>query len=206
MVMPKVIDISHWQGFPDMQRVRAAGVLALIHKATEGTAYKDPNRAKNCSAAIKAGIKVCTYHWLKPGETAVEQMMNYIRTINPVPGERVIIDYEEAGCDLVQLKIAVQYLISDPRRLQVTVYSGHLIKQQLGDRRDDFLAANTSLWLAQYTDGVPSWPKATWPRWSLWQYSESGAVDGIDGMAVDLDRFNGSDANLLKWIGPPQRA
>lgn len=204
--MPKVIDISHWQGFPDMQRVRAAGVLALIHKATEGTKNVDPNRAENCRAAIAAGIKICTYHWLKPGIDAVAQIAHYLRTVDPVPGERVIIDYEEAGCDLVQLKIAVQSLLADPRRLQVTIYSGHLLKQQLGTRRDGFLAENTSLWLAQYTDGTPTWPSGTWPRWSLWQYSESGAVDGIDGMAVDLDRFNGSDANLLKWIGPPVRA
>lgn len=202
--MVKCIDISHWQGHPDFRRVRASGVIAMVHKATEGAKYVDPNRAENCRAAIAAGIKICTYHWLKPGIDPVEQMAHYLRTIDPVPGERVVIDYEEAGCSLVQLKIAVQALLADPRRLQVTVYSGHLIKQQLGDTRDAFLAATTSLWLAQYTDGEISWPKATWPRWSLHQYSEKGSVDGIDGVAVDLDRFNGNDANLLKWIGPPQ--
>jgi lysozyme len=203
--MVKCIDISHWQGFPDFKKVRAAGVVAMIHKATEGTKYVDPNRARNCHGAVSNGIKVCTYHWLKPGADAVAQMAFYKNAVNPVPGERMIIDYEEEGCDLVQLKIAVQTLLADPRGLQVTVYSGHLLKQQLGTRRDAFLAENTSLWLAQYTTGTPTWPVATWPRWTLHQYSEHGTVDGIDGVAVDLNRFNGSEASLLKWIGPPQR-
>jgi lysozyme len=202
--MSKCIDISHWQGSPDFERVKAAGVLAVIHKATEGVKYVDPDRAPNCSRALRAGLKICTYHWLKPGPDPVEQMAFYLKTVNPVAGERVVIDYEEDGCNLTQLKIAVQALLADPRGLQITIYSGHLLKQQLGDRRDEFLARHTSLWLAQYTTDFKSisWPRGTWPRWTLHQYTDKGAVDGIDGN-VDLNRFNGGDNNLLRWIGPP---
>jgi lysozyme len=198
---PKCIDISHWQDFPDFEAVRAAGVIAMIHKATEGTGYTDPNRAKNCSAAVAAGIKVCTYHWLKPGNAA-DQMAYYLRVVDPVYGERVVIDYEEDGCTLDDLHAAVDALLNDPRDLQITVYSGHLLKEQLGSKHDSYLADNTDLWLAQYTTGTPSWPSNTYPQWALWQYSESGSVDGIDGSAVDLNRFNGSDAELLRWISP----
>lgn len=198
----KCIDISHWQGFPDFRKVREAGVIAMIHKCTEGTGYSDPNRRKNCSNAIKAGIKVATYHWLKPGNNAADQMEYYLDQLDPVPGERVVIDYEEDGCTLDMLKAAVQYLKDDPRDLQVTVYSGHLLKGQLGSKRDAFLAENTDLWLAQYTSVAPSWPTGTYSHWSLWQYSESGTMDGIENANVDLNRFNGSDEQLLKWISP----
>jgi lysozyme len=197
----KCIDISHWQDFPDFAKVRAAGVIALIHKATEGTSYVDPNRAKNISAALKVGIACTTYHWIKPGNAAA-QMAHYLKTIDPVPGERMVIDYEEDGCTLTDLKAAVQALLNDPRGLQITVYSGHLLKEQLGSTRDDFLAQHTDLWLAQYTTGTPDWPKGTYPQWTLWQYSESGKVDGVSGSAVDLNRFNGSDDRLLAWIKP----
>ena len=198
---PKCIDISHWQGFPDFAKVRAAGVIACIMKATEGMGFVDPNRARNFSAATKAGIKCCTYHWLKPGN-ARAQMAHFLATIDPVPGERMVIDYEEDGCTLADLKEAVQALLDDPRDLQVTVYSGHLLKGQLGGKHDAFLADNTDLWLAQYTTGTPSWPTGTYPQWTLWQFSESGTVDGVDGGAVDLDRFNGPDEALLGWISP----
>jgi lysozyme len=198
----KCIDISHWQGFPDFAKVKAAGVIAMIHKATEGTSYVDPNRAKNVSNAMAAGIACCTYHWIKPGNPK-QQIAHFLATIDPVPGERMVIDYEEDGCSLENdLKPAVQALLDDPRGLQITVYSGHLLKEQLGSRRDDFLAEHTDLWLAQYTTGTPTWPTATFPKWTLWQYSETGSINGISGSAVDLNRFNGTDAELLEWIKP----
>ena len=198
---PSCIDISHWQNFPDFDQVKASGVVAMIHKATEGSSYVDPNRAQNCAAATKAGIACATYHWLKPGNAA-EQIAFYLDTIEPVPGERVVIDYEEDGCSLDDLHEAVQALIDDPRRLRVTVYSGHLLKEQLGSAYDKFLADNTDLWLAQYTTGEPTWSEATYPNWTLWQYSEEGVVDGIDDTNVDLNRFHGSNENLVRWISP----
>jgi lysozyme len=198
---PKCIDISHWQGHPDFAKVRAAGVIACIMKATEGNSYVEPNRAHNYVAATKAGIKCCTYHWLKPF-SAKSQIAHYLATIDPVRGERVVIDYEEGACTLAVLKEAVQALLDDPRALQVTIYSGHLLKEQLGSKHDAFLAEHTDLWLAQYTTGTPTWPNATYPQWTLWQYSEKGSVSGINGTAVDLDRFNGPDDALLRWISP----
>jgi len=54
---PSCIDISHWQNFPDFEQVRAAGVVAMIHKATEGTSYVDPNRAINCINASNRLLK-----------------------------------------------------------------------------------------------------------------------------------------------------
>ena len=198
---PACIDISHWQNFPDFKKVRAASVVACIMKATEGTGFIDPNRAQNYINATRAGIACCTYHWLKPGN-AQEQIQFYLDTIDPVPGERMVIDYEEDGCTLDDLREAVQALLDDPRKPQVTVYSGHLLKEQLGDTRDGLLANHTDLWLAQYTTGEPSWPSATYPHWTLWQYSEEGQVDGIDGSEVDLNRFDGSDAELVRWITP----
>jgi lysozyme len=199
---PKCIDISHWQGSPDFGKVKAAGVIAMIHKATEGISYVDPNRSRNYVNATNAGISCCTYHWLSPGSDAKAQIAHYLATVDPVPGERMVIDYEEAGCTLAGLKEAVQALLDDPRELKVTIYSGHLLKQQLGSKLDAFLADHTDLWLAQYTTGTPSWPSNTYPQWTLWQYSERGLVDGITGSAVDLDRFNGPDDALLKWISP----
>lgn len=198
----KCIDISHWQDFPDFEEVAAAGVIAMIHKATEGTGYSDPNRGKNCSAAIRAGIAVATYHWLSPDADAASQMEYYLSVIEPVQGERVVIDYEEEGCQLSDLIEAVKFLKADPRDLQVSIYSGHLLKEQISGEKNEYLADNTDLWLAQYTTGTPTWPDETYPEWTLWQYSESGNIDGIYGSEVDLNRFNGSDAALLKWINP----
>jgi lysozyme len=197
----KCIDISHYQGRPNFQQVAASGVIAMIHKATEGIGYSDPDRAYNCSNALKAGIAVCTYHFLKHGNAA-GQMDYYLDDIEPQDGERVIIDYEDSSCTMNDLHEAVQRLLDYGHDLQITVYSGNLLKEQLGNSRDALLAENTDLWLAQYTSGTPSWPKGTYPIYSLWQYSDQGTIPGINDAKVDLNEFNGSDENLIKWIGP----
>lgn len=199
---PICIDISHWQDFPDFSEVAAAGVKGMIHKATEDVNYRDPNRATNCSNAIANGIAISTYHWLSPDSDAADQMKFYLDTIQPVNGERVVIDYEEDGCTLDDLKTAVEALMDINRSLGITVYSGHLLKEQLGNQHDSFLAENTDFWLAQYTSGQPSWPDETYPEWTLWQYSETGHVAGIDGGYVDLNNFQGNDQEFLEWISP----
>jgi GH25 family lysozyme M1 (1,4-beta-N-acetylmuramidase) len=203
MSAPVCIDISHWQDFPDFDEVAQAGVLGVIHKATEGTGYVDPNRAANLSNAKRAGLAIATYHWIKPGN-AKAQMNFYLDTIEPERGERVVIDYEEDGCSLDDLHEAVQTLLDAKLDLKITVYSGHLLKEQLGDDTDDFLAENTDLWLAQYTSNEDdiSWPDGTYDEWTLWQYSESGSLPGIYGSAVDMNNFNGSDEEFLLWISP----
>jgi lysozyme len=199
---PVCIDISHWQGYPDFNEVARAGVLGVIHKATEGTTYVDPNCARNCANALNAGLAIATYFWLKPGD-ARSQVEFYLSTIDPLPGERVVIDYEEDGCTLDMLREAVQALLDYALDLKITVYSGHLLKEQLGDDRDDFLAENTDLWLAQYSsESNITWPDGTYPDWALWQYSESGEVDGIDGALVDLNKFDGDGDDFLDWINP----
>src|SRR5262245_16875979 len=110
MTAPVCIDISHHQGFPDFDDVKAAGVLGVIHKATEGSTYVDPNRAENCSNALRAGLAIATYFWIKPGDGRAQAEF-YMETIEPQRGERVVIDYEEDGVTLDMLHAAVQALL-----------------------------------------------------------------------------------------------
>lgn len=131
-----------------------------------------------------------------------EQMDHYLEIVNPVEGERVVLDHEDEGVSLGQLKDAVEYLLQQRPDLQVTIYSGHLIKEQLGSNTDKFLTENTSLWIAQYTGAEePTWPYRVWPAWSLWQYTDKATAVGITGN-VDGNRWNGSDENLIRWFGP----
>ena len=202
------IDISHHQGSGiDFELVRESGVVAMIHKASEGTSMVDDMRASNIIAASKENIVCCTYHWISPGSDPVEQMKHYLNTVQPVRGERLVIDYEQEGCTIGQLKEAVQYLMDQKRDFQITVYSGHLLKEQIGGARDEFLAKNTDLWLAQYNDDPDeiTWPDETYATWTLWQYSETGKIPGIKDEYVDLNQFNGSDTELVRWMAPRGR-
>lgn len=200
--MSSIIDISHWQEITTMADIKAGGVLAVIMKCTQGTTYLDPTFKSRYRDAIKIGLPVSTYHYLDAGKDPALQMDWYLKNLQPRQGERVCIDYEAEGSTLSDLKKAVQRVMDARPDLQITVYSGHLIKQVLGDKYDALLADNTSLWIAHYTTNkAPTWPEATWPYWSLWQYTDKGSTKGIKGN-VDLNNFNGQDDNIAKWIGP----
>lgn len=201
MANPIVIDLSHWNPTPDWATLKANGTVGVIHKATEGTSYIDDTLFKRAGAAMAAGLCWSTYHFLKHGNVEA-QMAHYIKTIQPQKGERVCIDHEDADVTLEDLRRAVQYLLNVRPDLQITVYSGHTIKEQLGDNYDALLADNTSLWIAQYTTAAaPSWPKKTWPNWSLWQYTDKASVAGVSA-PVDGNKWNGSPDNLARWFGP----
>lgn len=197
----KLIDISHHQGRPNFSQVAQYGVLGMIHKATEGSGYVDPDRARNCSEALKNGIAVCTYHFLRPGNMA-QQMEFWADVVDPVPGERMVLDHEDAGVSIDDLHDCIKALQDMDLNIQITVYSGHVLKEQLGSYHDEFLANNTDLWVAHYGTSSPSWPSGTYETYSAWQYSDTGTIPGISDNYVDLNEFNGSDTNLVKWIGP----
>jgi lysozyme len=194
-----IVDLSHHNPEPNWAKLKAGGVVGVILKATEGTTYIDPTFGRRREAAKAAGLAVASYHFLKPGN-ASGQMLHYLNVLEPQPGERVVIDYEATGLKLADLHEAVEALAGQPLNLQITVYSGHLIKEQLGDDKDVLLADFTSLWIAQYGATV-KWPMGTWPVWSLWQFTDKANVPGI-GQPVDGNRFNGPASAAYRWLAP----
>lgn len=198
---PDVVDLSHHNPDPDWGKMLDAGVVGVILKATESTTYKDPTLYKRGSEARKAGLKVATYHFLRP-QPIKDQINHYLNVVNPVEGERMVLDHEDAGVSLEKLIDCFEYLQDRRPDVQLTLYSGHLIKEQLNGSRNVYLSENVSLWIAHYTTAkAPKWPKETWPAWSLWQYTDSAKVDGCP-KPVDGNRWNGSPGNLMAWFGP----
>lgn len=197
MASPLVIDLSHHNPEPVWEALKAIGVVGIIHKATEGTGFLDPTYRKRKAAAFAAGLCWSSYHFLKHGNIAA-QMDWYLGQAGAAAGDRVVIDYEDQACTLDDLHQAVQHILDERPDLQITVYSGHLLKGQLGSKRDALLADHTSLWLAQYAP-KPSWPTETYKFWSLWQYTDSASVAGISGK-VDANKWNGPLDKLPGWF------
>jgi lysozyme len=196
-----VIDLSHWNPTPDWAAIRKAGVVGVIHKATESTNYVDDKLFERARAALDSGLKWSTYHFMRPSPSITDQIAFYLKTIDPVEGERICLDHEDAGVSLDDLETCVEFVRTERPDLQVAIYSGHVIKEQLNGNRSEILAG-TSLWIAQYTsDSTPVWPTATWRTWSLWQWTDKETIPGISA-PVDGDRWNGDKASLLAWFGP----
>lgn len=197
-----VIDISHYQDDPDWPALKQ-NLAGVIFKCTEGSGYVDPTYARRRQACIAQSIPHATYHFLKPGPV-IGQINHYLNTLKPRPGERVILDHESDGFSLQDLMSAVKYLEADTRQLQITIYSGHLVKGQLGDNPNEVLA-RTSLWLAQYANS-PTYPTQVWSAWTLWQFTDKGTVPDVLHGPVDCNAFNGSRQNCINWLNPAVKA
>ncbi len=195
------IDVSHWQGKIDFTAIPES-VVGVIAKATEGTSYVDDMYAVNRAGALQAGFGFASYHYLHHGKVA-EQMAHYLSVAKPEPGERVVIDYEEADprVSIEDLKAAVDYLKSHRPDLEITVYGASMLTDDCVACTDLRFLDGTSLWAARYSEvNQPTVADPPWPYWSAWQFSDEGEVKGVDG-DCDVNQFNGSKAACQAWFG-----
>lgn len=202
MTNPLVVDISHWQSKVDFNALKAAGTIGVILKATQDVSYLDNTYIPRNEAALRAGLCTAPYHYLTKGDI-VKQMQFFVNKVVPDPGSRLIIDYEDKGLVVADLELAVKTLMDLAPDREITVYGANgFLGAQLNGRRNDLLANNTSLWVASYTTApspTVAGLKGTWPRWSLWQYSQDGIVDGVTGKC-DVNRWNGEAQTLAGWF------
>lgn len=199
-----VIDVSHWQGDwpgPDtpFEAMNNNGIVGVVLKATEGVAYVDPTYRERYDACYDNSVAVSSYHFLRHGSID-SQMQLFLDTVDPVQGERMVLDWEDPGVTLDELKQAAEYLLNDNRNLQVTVYaSSSFLTENVPDEPDEVLI-QTSLWVARYSDQEPYWPTQVWPTWSLWQCTDKFTLEGYG--PLDGNKFNGTVEGCMKWLAP----
>lgn len=182
-----VIDLSHHNGTRlDFKAAYTDGIRWVIHKATQGVRFVDPNYLRNREAATAAGLHWGAYHFAT-GDDPEQQVIHFLTTVGDVRGMLLALDLETnpAGSSM-SLTQARQFVLAMQNRTGrwPLLYSGVDIKRMLGNQRDPILA-NCGLWLAQYGP-KPVWP-ANWEHWTLWQYTdgtfgpEPHRVKGIGG-------------------------
>jgi GH25 family lysozyme M1 (1,4-beta-N-acetylmuramidase) len=200
-----VLDLSHHNGVESFAAIRKAGILGVIHKATESDDYTDPTYSQRRVDARHAGLLWGAYHFLRPGDMHA-QAQRFLKVAMPGNDDLICADHEDTGVSLDDLREFLAAIWTLTKRRAV-IYSGHVLKEQVGDTVIHWLKEH-QLWVAQYTSAPqPDWPKQIWPRYFLWQYTDKGAAPGVSG-DVDCNR-SGVDDHLLKaqWAGtaPPEK-
>lgn len=201
-----VIDISHHNGKSlNFNTAKADGIVGVIHKASQGTTGRDPMYKTNRKKVHDAGLLWGAYHFAT-GSDGVQQAINFLDAVGDPQGVLMVLDLEPnptgPSMNLIEAHAFVTH-VHDQTGRWPGLYSGHTIKELLGNNKDPLLA-NCWLWLAQY--GPTAVVPANWPTWTMWQYTD-GAVGGdpksVKGIGhCDRDKFNGSEANLRKlWAG-----
>lgn len=196
------IDLSHWQGSVSWSRVRSDGVTFAFMKATEGTTYSDPTLKTNWAGAESHGIYRSAYHFARPSiGSAARQAKFFVQKVGSFKGKGdlpPVLDLEATGgLSQSHLRRWVRIWLETTEKLTgrtpILYFSPYFWIDNLGNSTS---FTHYPLWIAHYTSGHPLVPGG-WKTWTFWQRTSSGSVSGISGH-VDMNRFNGSSAQLAK--------
>lgn len=180
--MSKGIDVSSYQGIIDWNKVFADGITFAFIKATEGTGWDDPNFITNFSQAKKAGVKRGAYHFGHPNNDPIAEASHFISRLNGDYGDLPLtLDIEvtngKTPAEITAWTVKfLDYVHSQTNHpVQYYTYTRFL---QLNLNLDSL--SEYPLWIANYaaTAGVDGY--------SIWQYSDAGVVNGINGK-VDMN-------------------
>lgn len=201
---PLVCDLSHWDPATSYAQVKAAGIVGVIFKATQGTSMRDGTYVAQQAAAKLAGLQWGSYHFADRSDAAT-QAQNYLRFAAPDPTELFALDWEDNNGNKMSLQQVIDWVTIVENALgrpgQCVIYSGNTAKEALGSTHNEFLGSRR-LWLAQYTT-TPS-VQISWSTWWLWQYTDG--VNGppphsINGVGhCDINSFQGTPEDLAtQW-------
>ncbi|MGE7762090.1 GH25 family lysozyme [Peribacillus sp. NPDC097895] len=201
MMTIKGIDVSHWQGVINWDKVAKDGVKFVFIKATEGTSYSKLSYFKdNAPKALAAGLKVGAYHYAKFATVAEAKaeaayFLGSIRSIGL--NYPAVLDLEEnKKCAnreiLTDAAIAFLEAIEDVGQTAM-LYTGRAF---LENHLDESRLKKYALWIARYNSTLGR-------SADIWQHSDTGKVNGIS-TKVDLNLAYRDFTDTVNPISPPE--
>jgi lysozyme len=141
----RVVDLYQGDRVASFQKAADSGIWGIIHKATTGATGKDGKYRQRRSSALEAGLLWGAYHWGTNADVA-KQVDNFLKTANPDDQTLVALDFEDIRMTLAQARDFIG-LVAQKLGRKPILYSGHLIKEKLGNKNDSFFGSHR-LWLA----------------------------------------------------------
>ncbi len=191
------IDVSHYQKGINWELVKNMKDQGLqlnfaIIKGTEGQSKLDKTHITNWQEAKEQGLLRGAYLYFHPKQNVANQVNYFKKNTNLVSGDLApIIDIEETnGLSDSKLQERLQEccdLLKEAYNCNPIIYcNADFYTFNLGEKFDNY-----PLWVAHYGVAKPDIDR----DWQLWQHSDKGQVNGIDG-PVDFNVANGSMLQL----------
>lgn len=191
------IDISSYSGDVDWKAVKESGVDFVIVRlggrgyGDEGALYTDDKALNYIEDAAKAGLKVGGYFFsqainTKEAEEEAEYIKDFLGDIKldyPVAYDWEIIKDDNARTDNVTAEQATACARAFCDKVKELGYTPMLYSpsRELYFKYDLTKLADIDIWYCEY-----SYTPTFYYQFSMWQYSSTGKVDGIDA-DVDLN-------------------
>lgn len=217
----RIIDLF-WGNSCNFDAIEAAGVKAIIHKASEGT-FLPLESKKNVYAqrkkeALSRKLLWGAYH-LTSDEPPADQLAHFLKFEDGSdPRVLMAIDWEESSngtiLNLQEVRDLVLLFADHFGGRFPVLYAGHTVRFNDEVIHGDSILGNCPLWYQQYSlhdnvlpaDAEPkALPKKTWDDYTIWQYSDEnvrlygGPRDtGLGG--ADWNRWRGTLTELqAEW-------
>lgn len=190
--MLKGVDISNLNGTVDMSIIKNAGNSFVVAKCTEGTSFVDRYYSKNIANAKALGMLAGAYHFarFKNISGATTEASFFINNCKDAKPDFVILDFEQSGISGDMTNACLVFLDAISSVGQPVIYCNP-------SYIEDYLNSNITkypLWIAHY--GVSSPRTPLFGSYGIWQYSESGTLNGISGY-LDLNYMTDDFYNML---------
>lgn len=194
-MLDNVIDLSHFNTVSNFHEILESGICAVIHKATQGSDFTDPDYTARCTAAKNSGLLWGAYHFAD-GSDVTTQVEHFLAVATDTRLLIPDVEPNRAGStmSLAQAEEFVTQIFNRTGRWP-GIYCGYYLKELLAGVSATPLT-NCWLWYAEYDVEQPIIPKQ-WAQWTMWQYTDCGSISGST-LSCDRDRFNGSLEDLAR--------
>ncbi len=198
------IDVSHYQGTMNFAQAAGQGVSFVFIKASEALS-PDSMFTTYWPAAKAAGLMRGAYHLYRFSQDPIAQADYIIKQLGQDYGELpIVVDVEDTTSiapvpieDLHKMLLRIEQV--QGRRPIIYTAAWYWNPARFGGAVA--WAKDYDLWVANYTSNPAPTLPTDWTTWKFWQYSSSGvgAQYGATSPLIDLDRFNGSIADLAAY-------
>lgn len=189
------IDLSHYNNVSDWSELKSTEISFVILKATDGMDYLDPTFSSRFKDLKATGMIRGAYHFYETNDDPQVQASWFIKNVELAKGDLPpIVDIERVEAPIskdlqkdfnIFLKKLEDHYGSTPIIYTGPQFWDHVMKEQLPNYR---------LWIAEYGTDAPTIPDG-WQTWTMWQYTETQIVPGIEGN-TDGSHFNGGIEEL----------
>lgn len=194
------VDVAHYQGVIDWNKLEEQGVDFAFIKATEGSGHVDCFSKSNLNNISKTNIYHSAYHFFSFDSSGETQAENYISAVdkNKINLPPVIdVEYygnkskenpsEEETCAILSplLSELESYYGKKPIIYTTLPLYFKYIKNNFSDH---------TIWIRNINC------EPSFINWTFWQYSDKGKLEGYDGIEenIDLNVYNGSMQEFIE--------
>lgn len=199
------IDVSHYQGQIDWNRMQEQDVKFAYIKATEGSSLVDERFMQNWEASAQTTLWVGAYHFFSFDSSGKTQAQHYIDTVGELTGKLVpVVDIEYYG----------DKWTNPPKKQKVIQELKDFLKaleEQYGQKPMIYTTYTVYYkYLAEDFAEYPLWIRNVYfspnvdlrGKWTIWQYTDTSVLEGYQGNEkyIDCNVFVGTEEELESFL------